>query len=634
MSNTAFKYQETYNNLGDLNNPQLLQTFIYSNVADIERAISYWDKKKSATGASSEMKEHARDQISRLENILIQRLEVTEDLFSQFQPVKPVEVGPEQNKKEPAKVKKQKDNKKKGKVIDIKTKKEVEDKEEKVETVNEKLGKEINNQKDELPNAYDEKYPTDEEKIEALNNFLDKTIEPIFAKPVETEEDIENRRDKARRRLNLHLKLNGTYKGSSSNRFCDDAAVEGFLDWVESGHFHHRNPLDVIRGTKLSITEIITETEQLVQAGQGEQEVKDYLEPYILGKQLKEQDEGQIIENKEGFEQFFRSILGFIFDKESQRKQQETPRKENGEKAQEDSKVDEELLNSIYEELKDSGDRALAKIAGRYVASLKKKGFNGSPTAEFNNVKDYFATKDPDLVKAWEENQKEKEEKRKEEENAVKVEKTVETDTKSSAKTEEDTEKTKSEDNTSSENNQSEEPKEATLPFTWPTGETRMKTYKDLNDFKGDFLTVFNKGVSHTAKHEPTYDDKLDYVNAMALRYFIGEDAIMKETADWTEADVYQWMATEVIPYTEGEYKLLSTENKDDLKEILKSEILTKYPAGEEEAREKALKTIYASDIPRTDYARSMARKVRKGNFKDFNNFISEINKEMEKKKD
>ena len=98
--NTAFKYAKSYKDMAETvgENPILLQSFVLSNNADIIKSIEYFENK--LVKATATQKIEFQHNIDRLENIMVQRLLVTEDLFAQFTPL--VAEGPQKIEKKDA----------------------------------------------------------------------------------------------------------------------------------------------------------------------------------------------------------------------------------------------------------------------------------------------------------------------------------------------------------------------------------------------------------------------------------------------------------------------------------------------------------------------------------------------------
>lgn len=642
MVNTQKKYQEMYEELGGLNtNPQLLQSFVLSNNADIVKAIEYFKANMQPLGSKDKL--HKQSIITRLENIMIQRLMVTEDVYLKL-------IGTSSSLDETDEgVQK---NTKKGKVVDMHgnevkgtlkagpkfqsgdvTKKQMAEKnvlaeeERKLESVkkeNERLLKESPH--------YNQRYQTDKEKIEAIHDWLLPRLDEML-------QDKKHGKEKWDKYAIQYCKFHFLNYGKNIH-FCDDTSMFRFLEWVKSGSFPSRSPLAVIRGELLSITDLISEAERaVIELGLSGDKLKKYMKPHVLKVRLKEWDEEKtLIATDEEYDQFFRSTLAFV-ESDKHRKMLETQKVQA-------SKTREDLKAEVYEEFKSTGERAVGKMASKLHQMLTALGTDTKPIDRISEVINFLKAKAPELINLHElrtakkkdlkpaitvpsimdtvESQKEqriKNQKKKEKKETSNIDE-LHTIAEEDEKKEEvvvDAETTIT------------EPAVETSTEIFPKFEEKLKYLSKLDEVKEVILTALNKDG------ELLGEEKL---MSLCREKFLADDK-MTETADFTEEDVVKWIELNIEPYTSEEYAILGAKDEEEFKECLTA-YTKKFTPGQEKKRLSLLKDVLESKIPRSQFARSVAKSVRKGRlavvngyFKDLNETaLNEEKKKLEKNKD
>ena len=173
-----------------------------------------------------------------------------------------------------------------------------------------------------------------------------------------------------------------------------------------------------------------------------------------------------------------------------------------------------------------------------------------------------------------------------------------------------------------------EEPEVKAKPVTetrFPIMEEKMLKYKDNEASLTEFLiTVINKGIGPFGD-EKSVDKKIEDATFLAKKRILEWGMTEEKFNTFTEQDVSEYMAKEIIPYTTDSYGILSASNEEECKEHLEY-YLQKYPAGEEKTRTTVLKAVLGSEIPRNSYAKKTAKKPRRDKFDDINQLIKEIN--------
>ena len=272
--------------------------------------------------ASPEEKVEVQNTINRLENIMVQRLLVTEDLFAQHLPLTPA--GPQviEEKKE--------EKKDTTKVIEHPASKD-----KKKETVNEKVGKKIAEKKkeekveDTSKSDYDKLHPTEEEKLKAFADVVS-SLERDFERG--------SRKD-AFSRLKFHLRSYGDKK-----HFATVDQMNKILDWIQSGEFKSRSPFDVMNGKSLTIMNIIHQVEEMIIEGKTRKEIRNFLSTYIINNKIEGWE--NTISTERGYVEFFQRTLQYLFDEDKQR--------EIKAKAQRSNETLESIKENLYRIYKDA----------------------------------------------------------------------------------------------------------------------------------------------------------------------------------------------------------------------------------------------------------------------------------------
>jgi len=577
MSNTQkeHKYKNIYDGLGDLKNPQLMQSFALNNNTDIIKGIEYWKSLKN--GASEEENKKYDAIVTRFENAMLQRLNVTEDLYDELEEI--------------AKSTPKKDSKgKKIKTVDMKGE-EVKDSPETLNDIlgkKEKESKEIKEEIGPVPSAYHKRYNTDDEKIDALNSVTTK-IEEILQK--------KDGRENARKYLKWHLMNYG-----KNVQYSTDTKLEKFLDWIESGHFKYRSPLDVINGEPLSISDLVKETTNLVQMGEegmSRKDVKEYIRPYALNYKLKEQENvDQMIRSEEDYDNFFQSTLEFVFS-DSQREIDKQAFHSSLESR-------EQIKETLYAKYKGAGKRAVTKMAAELHTLLAAKGEEGSIVNRVGETIKFLKNKKDTTLVELHNSMKTKSSKSKEEKGYPEKE-TEEPE-------EEEVEETKS-------------TLKPMYPSKYPILEKDVSYLDKLSEIEEFFLKLINKKEGMIGSMTNGYAKQEEALAHLAKKRLLQEG--IKETEDWTEQDVSEWLSRHIRPFATEEYSLLRAANEKEAKEILKDVYLANYPAGKEKERTEKIKEVLTSEIPRSAFAKAIAKKVRKNNLRQINAYFTELNQEF-----
>jgi len=608
MANTKRKFQETYEDLGGLqSNPSLVQTFLLSNSADIRAAIAYLKEDLESLGAKD--KATRLDLIKRHEDVMVQRLEITEDIFRKYAEQKPsdknVGISDEHNI-----MKNVEKKKKKGKVFDINTRQEVDNTSEEITPKEEvKTQVELNAEEErkletarlekaKLPH-FEQLYETREERIRVTNDWLMPRLEKEF-------QDNEHPTDKARNFAKFHFRNH-----SKNIHFCTDTDIERLIQWVWSGVYKARNPLDIINNVKVSITDVIKEAENAVfELSLNEKDLKEYMKPFVMNQPLKEfESEEHYVKTDDDYETFFRGTLAFTVSEDNRKKYQQ--------KRIQQGKTREELRDEAYEHVKDEGDKAVGKMASKLHQILTALGTDSTPIDRIGEVITYLKAKAPNLVDLYNariaKKQKARDKKEALDTSSKKEQTQMTPEEVEEAKIKGEEDKASEEGELDKDTKKDEKPKSTEQPRF----EEKLSFLTKLDDVAEVILTALNKD------HEILGEDKLMKV---CKEKFLVDDK-MQGTEDWTEEDVSKWIEQFIEPYHSEEYSVLGAKDTDEFKECLKV-YLQKYPAGQEKKRMKVFKEVLESKIPRSSFTRAIAKKVRKGHMVVVNNYFAELNQE------
>lgn len=619
MDNTnlarQYNFEDTYKGLENFENPFLIQPFILSNGADIVKQIDYF-KKELSEATDETRKNQLKGLITRHENIMMRRLEITEDLYNN----KPEDYSKSEEEdykdrtiKEPAKVKKD------GKVIQhpaSKGKKEEKGQEEnsKSETLNEKLGRKLgigkkakeekkakleaeNKEIEDTINKFQQEkldkshfeylFPTKKKQLNRYNEYA-KRLEKLILE----DKDI----SKARNMLKLAF-----VSGNPATRFIDEPDITRIIDWIKSGLFTWKTILDVISDKGLSISDLVREAEhQATIVGLGEQEIKDLVKPYLTNNKIKEKDLCKMA--NENFDDLFQRNFAFIFNKD----------KIETNKSKEVSDRNTKKLEAfkLYKEDKykdnESAAKAVRGMTSVFNKSLKDIGIDNSLKSSLAEIISYLKDKDPKLLEMYNEYQQSKSKEKKDEGNKDKV------DVKAA------------------------EPKgESTPNIDISEFVKQSSVYKSLNMVKEHMITLMNKRPGDIAKLTSEED-------LQALIYKIAKERLLTigiegETDDYTIQDVSEWLGREVFPYGTEFYKILSTNNDEEFKEAYKLYI-KEFPENKEKDRLKKLKEVFDTAVPKSKYSAKMAKQFRKNNNKyilgEIKRLTDEIYSETKSKQD
>lgn len=611
-TSNAYKYEEVYEGLKKFGkNPILLQSFALNNNADIIKAIDYWKQKKGE--ASDEEQVRINDTILRLENIMLERLRITEDMFATELPL--MQQGPAQ--KEP-----KKKEKKETKVIEHPASKD------KKKTVNEKVGEEIVKKKkkeETFKTDYDKLYRTDEDKLNAINSILPSVEKDLTngIKDLEGEDlkkKVTSNEATALRKLKYHLKSYGDMK-----KFATEEEIKRIIKWLQSGTFQSRSPFDVLRGNSLSIADLINEAKRAtVEIGMGETELKDYMKPFILDATLKEQEKNKkMVSTEEEYDNFFRSSLSFLLDKDTLAKN--IAEYDNSHKSKED------VMAELYEQFKETGYKCIikmAKVLQKWVRQNDSKGKEYSLNSALAESSLFIKPKDPKMFEEYIEKRSKQTgtgggKKKSSEEPKEEV---VQDNNHDLGK--EETEETIQVDGKQGKTNVTPS------PSVYPKLEDLLKYRVKKPEISEFLISIVNKKLNPIGQMVNGVQAQIEALTTLAKKKFLeqgAKDEDGKELSDWTEKDVLQYMAEDIVPYITDEYGILKCENDKELKEELKFYI-EKYPVGNQDNRTKALKEVLISKIPRTKHMKKVARSVRKGDMGQLNTLFKEIGDEEIKK--
>ena len=603
-TNLAFNYQDLYGQLSEVGgpNPMLLQSFMLSNNADIIKSIEYF--KNELNKGNAHKKLHTSRIIARLENIMEQRLLITEDLFAQYLPMMvqgPVKTDSTQQPK--AEEQKKEDKK----VIEHPASKG-----KKQQTVNEKIGEQKAQQTKEqieeeqveqivketsIP-SYHDLYRTDEEKIADINDNLI----PNLQKYLFGEKQSDNN---ALRLCRLHFRNFGT-----TDRFYSDTAMVRFVDWLKSGRFQARNPLDILKGEPLSMTDIIKEAEELIIDGADRKEVRNYLAGEVINTKLKEQKEA--ISTERDFIKFFQSTLQYLFDEDQLRRLKA--------KASKSNETRESVKKNLYLVHKEAKSK-VTKMAKDFREWLVTQGEKTNINSALAEMLAYIKSADISMYKEY--MAKHKKSSRTEESSGESKPEAPKSEVKEESK---ETNKT---------DGQKRKADVVASPVVFPKLEESLK-YKDKKSLLTEFLqTIANKKVSPIGTKVNGMDaiiaDLTKLANKRILEMGLKKEQDGSNYDDWTEQDVSKYMAEEVVPYITEEYGLLRSETEEELTENLQY-YLEKFPSGKEKERHEKLKEVFTSEVPRTNYMKKVARQVRKGKMEQINSLVSNLIKANDEK--
>lgn len=611
--------QEIYDGLKKLtgdNFSTLLQSIILSNQADIDRAIQYWKNKKDS--ANEEGKIEIQHNIDRYENIMLTRLQITEDLFANSIPIMGI---PSFNVPDIEKEEK-KSKKEKGRVIDHPASKD----RKKEKTVNDELGEKIAAEKEKraAESKYDQVYPTDKEKEDAIRNKLIPSLQKYltgYKKKNNDGEEVEVKPnlDNAKRSCKIHFKTGISFRRDSGKQlkpFCSDKDIERFVNWLKDDHFRARSYLSILRNEPLSIKDIVDEVERLVvEVGLGYEEVKNLLKPYILNVKLKEHDKKEdIISTMEEYDSFFQKSVGYLFDEDEARRRKADFEEKN--------KTKEDIKLQFYETHKEEGVKIVSKITRDLKEWLRTKGEESNLKALRNEVVNFLKSKDPELYAEYQkylaaekkssggnkDTSKEDEKREKEPEKSDKA----------------DGEKGETDPSSSKTESKRVEKKKNKFQPKYPKLEDQLIRLGTFSLLKEKLLNFVNKNIGTIGNIVPM-DEKIEAITHLAKKRILEMGMEHKEKADdWTEQDVAQWIAQTIVPYIIDEYRILAAKDWLSLKRKLRI-YLEKYPAGEEKERTKKIKEVLTSDVPREKFMKARARKVRKGDFSEINQCLKEI---------
>ena len=592
-SKQVYVYQDIYDGLATVvGDPAILvQPFVLTNNADIVKAIDFW--RNELTKVSDNEKLEIESIIQRYKNIMKLRISMTEDLMSEEAPHNFI-FGPKI-------VSKTKTEEKKVKTIQHPASK-------KNQTVNEKLGEEKDNKDkkeqkesntDKNAPSYLKLYPIEKDQIDNINDVLIPNLQKYLSGD---KKNLEN----ARKTCQIHFKNYGT-----NVHFCNDTQVMKLISWLQSGYFQSRSPLAILNNEPLSIKEIISETERLVIEGMERRKIRSFLAPYIINVPIKDME--KTISTERDYVDFFQRSLQYLFDEDQLRKLKST--------AAQQLRTRDTIKKELYEIHKDSGKCVfnmskellewlteqdektnLKTVRAETLAFLKSHDSKMYDEYFVKTGKGKEKSSDGDKTNA---SKAEVKEEIKQEDKKDTVEESKETDT--------------------------------TSPVVFPKLEEQLQ-YQDKKSLLTTWLlTIVNKHIMPIGTRVDGIDKQVEDLTKLAKKRIL-EMGLKEEDGkifdDWTEKDVLQYMAEEVVPFITDEYGILQSRTDDELKSHLEF-YLQKYPAGEEKAREKTLKEVAASSIPRDNHMKGVTRKIRKGNFKEINILIKEINNtELEKAKE
>ena len=397
----SYVYQDIYDGLNELgeNALILIQPFKLNNNADIVKGIDFW-RNEVTKSSSDQEKAKANSMVIRYKNIMELRLGITEDLMSLENPVNFVEFGPHQ--KEEAKTETEEK--------ETKTIEHPASKGKKTETVNEKVGKEIEKTKEEKVEKakktkstddgrktdYDKLHPTDNDKIEALNKIIP-SIETKLNKDDEKA---------ALSQLKFHLKSYGEDK----KHFATIDQMKSLLHWVKEGKFVHLSPLHILRDQKLSLADIVKEAEKLVKEdGLNQGQLKDYMRYYVMDNALKEYTEDKIIRTEEGYDNFFQQSMAYLFDEMDERNntnksESATEEKKKEEETPEDRKL---ILSNLYDLHKKIGIKSVVKTATDFIEYFTAQGKELTRKASLTETIEFLKSHDPKMYKEYMDNKAE-----------------------------------------------------------------------------------------------------------------------------------------------------------------------------------------------------------------------------------
>jgi hypothetical protein len=327
-----------------------------------------------------------------------------------------------------------------------------------------------------------------------------------------------------------------------------------------------------LRREPMSITDFIAEAERVVfENGYDEKALKEYMKPHVIGAQVKEfLEEKKLVANDAEYDEFFRGTLAFVVG-DQQREMYKTKRIQQG-------KTRIQLQEEVYEEYKDEGEKAVGKMASKLHQMLTALGTNSDVTDRVGEVISFLKTKAPNLVELYNQRQAKKKEAKEKE--------------------------TEKESSTVS--------KEGIL---YPKFQEKLDALTRLKDIKEHILTAINKDGALIGE---------DQLVTICKKKFL-EDGTVEDTATWTEQDVSEWIARNIEPFHSNEYAILGAKDEAEFKACLEW-YTAKHPAGKEKQRMTDLKKVLTSEIPRSNFARTIAKKVRKGNMVPINTFFREIN--------
>lgn len=557
MNNLAYK--KTYEQLNEQfgSSEALIQSFAFNNSADIVKTIDYF--KEISHDAKNERLEWAKQNITRLENLLVLRIAITEDLYT-----------------EPTDFYKSEEEEEKDRTIqkkDVKDTKVIEHPEsKKVKTRNEKLGEKTNAKKDSKKDKKDkEGVDHSLSTFEKMNKTKELQEERISTYYDKVENAIQhNDRDLARKYIKIAFMCYG--KGIPH---ITDPEVEKMIDWLMGDVFNNWTMLEWLeKRNSVSISEIVKDAESKVkQNGLGADEVKDLYKPYFFGK-LKE--EPMNVKSDEEYEKKFNQTLSFLFDKDHKvdNAPKEAPKRE-------------ELVQNFYEQHKEIEDlsKRIAKTTNDVRSQLKKMGADRTIKSIYGEVLSYLKSNDEESYNKYMEAKKAKEGKSNEEstdeDNKTKEVKTEKVETEEKA------------------------PSVPNIDLSnFKTQISRLKKLKDINEY---IITLINKAVKPLSELS---DEERE--NALLE---IAKDRILtldeEEISDWTESDVAQHLAQNVFPYTKGEYEILKAQNEEEFIQAYKY-FVEKYPEGKEKERIAKVTDIMSTDIPKSKFSKSLGKSLRK----------------------
>jgi hypothetical protein len=639
--NTAkahYHYQQVYDNMKNAvgeNQSHLLNSFILNNNNDIIKGIEYWEKKKGNVGEGPD-KENVQRNIELLEHIMQQRSVITADLFTNAIPIsmKSVMVPDEIKDAEVIEEKKEK-----GKVITHPASEEAIPMGPSQKTINDSVGEQIAKKREEsakknktnkksgkqaakesvenTTSPYELQYPTDEEKLEAINTLLMPNLDKYLNPP----EGKDKNRDKAQQWTKIHFKTMGT-----NVVYATDPMIERLLDWVENGHFESRSPLDVLKGIPMSITDIVNEARRLIfENGISEDKLKEALKPYVVNQTLKEhKSKKDVIRTEEEYDNFFRSSIQFLFNEDQRARDKQL--------IEEEQQSRDEYKEKLYAKFQNTGARACPikmadKLIGKYGKTTEAYEYKNALAEALAYIKsvneEMFNEYNADPKKTSShgskksDDNKSKDDKKSEQSGQV-SDSPGEAD--ANAAVNEEKKEMSSKEVT-------KEELEAKVNSRLPKLEELLK-YKDKEDQLKEYLiTLANKKVAPVGS-QPDMDDVVKDLNHLAKKQILEGNMKEEKFMDWTESDVSKWIADEVIPYITDYYGMLRSEDEEELKSHLEF-YLQKFSPNDVKARNNKIKEVLESEVPRTNFMKKkIARKVRKGQFDVITNLIKEVNQE------